>query len=219
MNPGLASVTPQQAMSPAPPQQDPQRPEQPPMLAAYAGDDRMDEDADKTAETAMSLVANPNVGPALQQLQKAGQAFQSQGEAAFRNPETLQALSLALKPIIGQSIGSPLNEQERVGDVQIADLIPTGRDTMQVKLLVQPVTEDGQPSREPYEAMLTEGRVPEQQGGKPRELTQQEVQQAIQGLAQIHQMQQQFPDDIARVQQGLASKPPDDQRPLYDLLT
>ncbi len=215
MNPGLASVTPQQAMPPSPSQP----PEQPPMLAAYAGDDRMDEDADKTAETAMSLVANPNVGPALQQLQKAGQAFQSQGEAAFRNPETLQALSLALKPIIGQSIGSPLNDQERVGDVQIADLIPTGRDTMQVKLLVQPVTEDGQPSREPYEAMLTEGRVPEQQGGKPRELTQQEVQQAIQGLAQIHQLQQQFPDDIARVQQGLASKPPDDQRPLYDLLT
>jgi len=215
MKPGLASVAPQQPMPPSPSQP----PEQPPLLAAYAGDDRMDEGADKTAETAMSLVANPNVGPALQQLQKAGQAFQSQGEAAFRNPETLQALSLALKPIIGQSIGSPLNDQERVGDVQIADLIPTGRDTMQVKLLVQPVTEDGQPSREPYEAMLTEGRVPEQQGGKPRELTQQEVQQAIKGLAQIHQMQQQFPDDIARVQQGLASKPPDDQRPLYDLLT
>jgi len=185
------------------------------MMDRYAGDDDMDDDADMAAEAAMGLISNPNIGPALQVLQQAGQEFQTKGQAAFRNPETLQALTLALKPIIGQSIGSPLGDDEIVGDVAIADLIPTERNTMQVKLLVQPTDEDGQPTREPYEAMLTEGRVPEAKGGKPRELTQPEVQQMIQQLAQVYQLQQQYPEDVAKVSQGVPSR---EQRPMMDLL-
>ena len=185
------------------------------MMDRYAGDDDMDDDADMAAEAAMGLISNPNVGPALQVLQQAAQAFPEQGQNAFRNPQTLEALTLALKPIIGQSIGSPLGDDEVVGDVAIADLIPTDRQTMQVKLLVQPTDEDGQPTREPYEAMLTEGRVPEAQGGKPRELTQQEVQQMIQQLAQVYQLQQQYPDDVAKISQGIPGR---EQRPMMDLL-
>lgn len=181
----------------------------------YAGDDDMDDSADMAAEAAMGLISNPNIGPALQVLQQAGQEFQTKGQAAFRNPQTLEALTLALKPIIGQSIGSPLGDGEMVGDVAIADLIPTERNTMQVKLLVQPTDEDGQPTREPYEAMLTEARVPEAQGGKPRELTQPEVQQMIQQLAQVYQLQQQYPDDVAKVSKGIPGR---DQRPMMDLL-
>lgn len=189
--------------------------EQPPMMAQYAGDDEMGDDADMAAEAAMGLISNPNIGPALHVLQQAGQEFQTKGQAAFRNPQTLEALTLALKPIIGQSIGSPLGDGEVVGDVAIADLIPTERQTMQVKLLVQPTDEDGQPTRDPYEAMLTEGRVPEVKGGKPRELTQPEVQQMIQQLAQVYQLQQQYPEDVAKVSQGMPAR---EQRPMMDLL-
>lgn len=185
------------------------------MMDRYAGDDDMGDDADMAAEAAMGLVSNPNLGPALQVLQQAAQEFQTKGQAAFRNPQTLEALTLGMKSIIGQSICSPLGDGEVVGDVAIADLIPTDRQTMQVKLLVQPTDEDGQPTRDPYEAMLTEARAPEAQGGKPRELTQQEVQQIIQQMAQAYQLRQEYPDDVAKVSKGVPGR---EQRPMMDLL-
>lgn len=209
MTPGLSDAQPMQ-----PPEQ-----EQPPsMMDQYVGDEEMGDDADTAAEAAMGMVSNPDVGPALMQLQKSAQAFPQQGQQAFRNPETLQALSLALKPIIGQSKGSSLGNGEIVGDVSIADLIPTDRGTMLVKLLIQPTDEGGEPTRDPYEAMLTDGRIPEAQGGKPRELTQQEVQQALQTLAKVYQIQQQYPDDIARISQGMQGGPPPEHQPLESLI-
>lgn len=231
MMPGLASVQPPQPtqqppdpretmvarQDPAMTEQDPAM-EQSPMMARYAGDDDMGDDADASAEAAMGLISNPSVGPALQVLQQAAQQFPTKGQSAFRNPQTLEALSLALKPIIGQSIGSPLGEGEVVGDVSIADLIPTDHDTMLVKLLVQPTDESGQPTRDPYEAMLTDGRVPESKGGKPRELTKPEVQQALQSLAKVYQIQQQFPDDISRISQGVQGRPPPEHQDLVNLL-
>ena len=67
-------------------------------------------------------------------------------------------------------------------------------------------------------APLTEGRQPLAQGGKPLELNQQQVMQAIQGLAQIAQFQKAHPEVVQQIQAQLQARPPDDARDLYNLM-
>lgn len=195
------------------------QPEQPTpaasMLDDYAGDGEMNEQADAPMEAVMGLITNPHLGDALQQLEMAAQAYPEQGDAAFRNPETLQAIGLALKSFIGQSKGSPLGEDERVGDAEVVDIAPTGRDTLQVRLRVQPEDHYGQRSRDPYEAMLTNGRVPEAAGGQVLELSKQDVAQLIQSMQKAYQLQQSHPEEVAKISQALGSM---EHRPLMDLI-
>jgi hypothetical protein len=232
MNLGLAQVQQSPAMPPeiaqdpaqtAMPQQMPEQmpPEQMPQqihpMDRYA--EEAPEEMDPGAETALGLAANPNVEPAVMKLQQAAQAFPQQGEQAFRNPEVVQALNLAFQPLIAQSVGSPLSENEIVGDAQLADIELTPRKTLALMLQVQPIdAQTREPSREPYLAPLTEGRQPLAQGGKPLELNQQQVMQAIQGLAQIAQFQKAHPEVVQQIQAQLEARPPDDARDLYNLM-
>lgn len=154
------------------------------------------------------LVESPNIQSALQALQQAAQAFPEKGPDAFRDPAVTQALGMAFAPLIEQSIGQPLGNGMVVGQVQLADTELTPANTLKLKLMVQPVNEQTGEPGQPYEAWLTENRIPEANGGKAMELTAEEVQQTIQGLGEIAKLQQQSPDQIQQMR----------AKPLYDLM-
>lgn len=162
-------------------------------------------------ETGISLVANPHVPQALQILQQAAAAFPQQGEAAFRNPATIQAMSLAFQPLLEQSVGSELGDDLKVGAVELADMVPTPGG-MRLKVRVTPMDEDSGQLGEPYEAWLTEGRVPLAVGGKPLELSRQDVAAAIEGLKRVATFQTQHPELVGKVQEALMARLPAHQR-------
>ena len=158
-------------------------------------------------ETGISLVANPHVPEALQVLQQAAQAFQQQGEAAFRNPATIRAMSLAFQPLLEQSVGTELSDDMKVGSVELADMVPTPNG-MRLRVRITPMDEDSGQLGEPYEAWLTEGRVPEAAGGKPLELSRQDVAAAIEGLKQVADFQRKHPDMVGKVQGAIMARLP-----------
>ena len=199
--PGLESIRPQQ------PQEVPQP--IPTEQSAQPGLEQMQPQIPPEAlQMGRKLVESPHVQPALQALQQAAQAFPEKGPEAFRDPAVTQALGMAFAPLIEQSVGQPLGNGMVVGQVQLSDTELTPANTLKLKLMVQPVDErTGEPG-EPYEAWLTENRIPEANGGKAMELTAEEVQQTIAGLGEIAKLQQQSPDQIQQMR----------AKPLYDLM-
>ena len=152
--------------------------------------------SEQALQTGMALVQSPHIQSAMQAIQGAAKDFETQGAEAFRAPGVTQALGMAFEPLIAQSVGQPLGNGQVIGQATLADLVLTDRNTLRLKLVIQPVNEQtGEPGA-PYEAWLTENRIPESQGGQPMELTREEVMQSIQGLSEIAALQQESPDQI-----------------------
>ena len=204
--PGLESIQPQMPAQ-LPPEMAQQMPGE--QMPAQAGLQQMQPQLPPEAlQVGRKLVESPNIQPALQALQQAAQAFPEKGPEAFRDPAVTQALGMAFAPLIEQSVGQPLGDGMVVGQVQLADTELTPNNTLKLKLMVQPVNEQTGEPGQPYEAWLTENRIPEANGGKAMELTAEEVQQTIQGLGEIAKLQQQSPDQIQQMR----------AKPLFDLM-
>ena len=208
--PGLESIQPQvppQAAG-AYPASTPEVTPQVPQGQMPAGLEQMQQLPPEALQMGRKLVESPHIQPALQALQQAAQAFPEKGPEAFRDPAVTQALGMAFAPLIEQSVGQPLGNGMVVGQVQLADTELTPANTLKLKLMVQPVNEQTGEPGQPYEAWLTENRIPEAHGGKAMELTAEEVQQTIQGLGEIAKLQQQAPEQIQQMR----------AKPLYDLM-
>lgn len=106
------------------------------------------------------LASNPRLADADTALVRAAQEFPTKGAGAFRNPQLVQILSDTFAGPLNQTVGSALNDKEKVGAVSMTDMVPNEDGSLSFKLKVQPVGADGKPTRDAYTTWLTEGRTP-----------------------------------------------------------